>query len=97
LQIRIRIQEGKNEQKNLKEILNFHVFKYCMLSLKIEGFSCTLGVVYGGLGIRKLKILLKKIEIHFPAINFFLILGHNTWIRIRNPEPRAGSGIRIRK
>ena len=59
--------------------------------------KCTLGVVYGGLGIRKLKILLKKIEIHFPAINFCLILGYKTWIWIRNPEPRVGSEIRIRK
>jgi hypothetical protein len=41
-----------------KKIKNFHVFKYWMLSLKIEGFSCTLGVLYGGLGIRKLQILI---------------------------------------
>jgi hypothetical protein len=43
-----------------------------------------------------LEILLMKILIKFPAINFVSILGHNTSIRIRNAEPGAGSGIRIR-
>ncbi len=33
--------------------------------LRAEGFSCSLGVLYGGLGISK------KLEIKFPAINFF--------------------------
>jgi hypothetical protein len=37
--------------------------------LRAEGFSCSLGVLYGGLGIS--KFLIKKIEIKFPAINFF--------------------------
>ncbi len=87
---------GKINRKIVKKIQNFYVSKYWMLSLKIQGFSCTLGVVYGGLGIRKLQILLKKIGIKFLAIYLCLILGHNTWIRIRNPEPVAGSGIRIR-
>jgi hypothetical protein len=40
--------------------------------LRAEGFSCSLGVLYGGLGISKLQFLIKKIEIKFPAINFFL-------------------------
>jgi hypothetical protein len=44
--------------------------------LSAEGFSCGLGVLYGGLGISKLQFLIKKIEIKFPAINFFSILGH---------------------
>ncbi len=39
--------------------------------LKAEGFSCSLGVLYGGLGISKLQFLIKKIEIKFPSINFF--------------------------
>jgi len=67
--IRIR-KEGKNELKNVKKILNFHVFNSWMLSLKSGGFSCTWGVVFGGLGIIKLEILLMKILIKFPAINF---------------------------
>ncbi len=56
--------------------------------LRAEGFSCSLGVLYGGLGISKLQILTKKIEIKFPAINFFSILGHQTL------DPDPGSGIR---
>ncbi len=39
--------------------------------LRAQGFSCSLGVLYGGLGISKLQFLIKKIEIKFPAINFF--------------------------
>jgi hypothetical protein len=39
--------------------------------LRAEGFSCSLGVLYGGLGISKLQFFIKKIEIKFPAINFF--------------------------
>jgi hypothetical protein len=39
--------------------------------LRAEGFSSSLGVLYGGLGISKLQFLFKKIEIKFPAVNFF--------------------------
>jgi hypothetical protein len=39
--------------------------------LRAEGFSCSFSVLYGGLGISKLQFLIKKIEIKFPAINFF--------------------------
>ncbi len=39
--------------------------------LRAEGFSCSLGVLCGGLGISKLQFLIKKIEIKFLAINFF--------------------------
>ncbi len=38
--------------------------------LRAEGFSCSLGVLYRGLGISKLQFWIKKIEIKFPAINF---------------------------
>jgi hypothetical protein len=58
--------------------------------LSAEGFSCSLGVLYGGLGISKLQFLIKKIEIKFPAINFFLILGHQTL----DPDPESGSASR---
>jgi hypothetical protein len=34
--------------------------------------------------------LIKKIEIKFPAINFFTILGH----QILDPDPESGSAIR---
>jgi hypothetical protein len=52
--------------------------------LRAEGFSCSLGVLYGGLGISKLQFLIKKIKIKFPAINFFSILGHQT----QDPDPQ---------
>ncbi len=56
--------------------------------LSAEGFTCSLGVLYGGLGISELQFLIKKIEIKIPAINFFSILGHQTL------DPDPGSGIR---
>jgi hypothetical protein len=31
-----------------------------VLFLRAEGFSCSLGVLYGGLGISKLQFLIKK-------------------------------------
>jgi hypothetical protein len=82
----IRIQEGKNDPQKYKKVHNFHVFKYWMFSFGAEGFSCSLGILYGGLGISKLPFLIKKIEIKFPAINFS-ILGHQT------PDPESGSAI----
>ena len=36
----------------------------------LEGFSCSLGVLYGGLGISKLQFLIKKIKQICPAVNF---------------------------
>ena len=59
----------------------------CSLS-RAEGFTCSLGV----LGISKLQFLIKKIEIKFPAINFFQFEVIKPWIRIRDPE--SGSAIR---
>ncbi len=64
--------------------------------LRAEGFSCSLGVLYGGLGISKLQFLIKKIEIKFPAINFFQFQVIKPWIRVRDPGPGSGSGIRVR-
>ncbi len=58
--------------------------------LRAEGFSCSLGVLYGGLGISKLQFLIMKIENKFPAIIFFSILGHQTL----DLDPGSGSGIR---
>ncbi len=56
--------------------------------LRAEGFSCSLGVLYGGLGISKLQFLIKKISIKFPAIDFFKYLVLKPGIRIRNPDPQ---------
>ena len=55
---------------------------------RAEGFSCSLGVLYGGLGISKLQFLIKKLKIKFPAVNFFQFWVTKPWIRIRNPDPQ---------
>ncbi len=60
--------------------------------MRAEGFSCSLGVLYGGQGIGKLQFLIKKIKIKFLVVSFFLILDHQTL----DPDPGSGSGIRIR-
>ncbi len=61
--------------------------------LRAEGFSCSLGVLYGGLGISKFQFLIKKIEIKFPTKIFFFNFrssnpGSGSWIRIRNQDPQ---------
>jgi hypothetical protein len=58
--------------------------------LRAEAFSCSLGVLYGGLGISKLEFLIKKTKIKFPAVFFSSILGHQTL----DPDPGSGSGSR---
>jgi hypothetical protein len=56
--------------------------------MRAEGFSCSLGVLCGGLGISKLQFL------QFPAVILFTILGHQTL----DPDPGSrGSGSAIRK
>jgi hypothetical protein len=69
--IRIRIQEGKMTHKNRKKSRIFMFLSTGCSFLRAEGFSCSLGVLYRGLGISKLQFLIKKIEIKFTAINFF--------------------------
>jgi hypothetical protein len=54
--------------KNRKK---FKIFMFLSTGCWAEGFSCSLGVLYGGLGKSKLQFLIKKIESKFPAINFF--------------------------
>ena len=39
--------------------------------LRAKGFSCSLGVLYGGLGIGKLQFLIKKIKIKFLVVSIF--------------------------
>ncbi len=54
--------------------------------LRAEGFSCSLDVLYGGLGISKLQFFIKKNKNLFKAVNFFKFLIMKTlypdWIRI---------------
>jgi hypothetical protein len=74
--------------KNIKKSRIFMLISTGCTLLRAEGFSCSLDVLYGGRGISKLQFLIKEIEIKFPAINFFPILGHQT------PDPESGSAIR---
>jgi hypothetical protein len=77
--------------KNRKKSRIFMFLSTGCSLLRAEGFSCSLGVLYGGLGISKLQLLIKKIEIKFPAINFSSsILGHQTL----DPDLESGSAIR---
>jgi hypothetical protein len=79
--------------KNRKKSRTFMFLSTGCSLFRFEGFSCSLGVLYGGLGLSKLQFLIKKTEIKFPAINFFSILGHQTLEP--DPGPGSGSGIRI--
>ncbi len=57
--------------KNRKKCRIFMFLSTGCSLLRAEGFSCSLGVLYEGLGISKLQFLIKKIEVKFPA-NIFL-------------------------
>ena len=64
---------AKMTNKNWKKYRIFMFWSARCSLLRAEGFSCSLGVLYGGLGISKLQflILIKKIKIKFPAVKFF--------------------------
>jgi hypothetical protein len=56
-------RRAKMTHKNRK---NYRIFMFCSAGcslLRAEGFSCSLGVLYGGLGISKWQVLIKKIKI----------------------------------
>jgi hypothetical protein len=56
--------------------------------VRAEGFSCCLGVLYGGLGISKLQFLIKKIEIEFPVKIFFNFRSSNPGSeKMLDPDP----------
>jgi hypothetical protein len=89
-------RRAKMTHKNIKKSRIFMFLSTGCSLLRAEGFSCSLGVLYGGLGISKLQFLINKIEIKFPAINFFQFKVIKPRIRIRDPNPGSGPGIRIR-
>ncbi len=75
--------------KNRKKSRIFMFLSAGCSLLRAEGFSCSLGVLYGGLGINKLQFLIKEIEIKFPAtVQIFF--------NFKSSNPGSGSGIRIR-
>ena len=53
--------------------------------MRAEGFSCSLGILYDGLGISKLQFLIKKIKI---KCKFFSIIGHQTLDPDPDPDPQ---------
>jgi hypothetical protein len=55
--------------KNRKKSRIFMFLSTGCSLLRAEGFSYSLGVLYGGVGISKLLFLIKKIESKFPATN----------------------------
>jgi hypothetical protein len=44
--------------KKMEKVKKFHVFMCKIFFLRAEGFSCSLDVLYGGLGISKLQLLI---------------------------------------
>jgi hypothetical protein len=58
---RIRIQEGKNDPLK-KKWRNFMFWSAECSLLRPQGFSCRLGLLYGGLGIWWLQFLIKNYE-----------------------------------
>jgi hypothetical protein len=64
-------RRAKMTNKNRKKAGIFMFLSTGCSLLRAEGFSWSLGVLYGGLGLIKLQFLIKKIETKFPAINLF--------------------------
>jgi hypothetical protein len=58
-------------QKNRKKDRIFICLSPGCSLVRAEGFSCSLGVLYGGLGIGKLQFLIKKIKVKFLVVSFF--------------------------
>jgi hypothetical protein len=57
--------------------------------LGAEGFSCSLCVLYGGLGITKLQNLIKKISL-FSDVNFFQLKVIKTQDSELDPDRQLG-------
>jgi hypothetical protein len=74
----------KMTHKNRKKWINFIFWSAGCSLLRAKGFSCSLTILYGGLGISKLQFLIKKRRKDFSAVffstNFCL---SKPWIRIR--------------
>ena len=77
-------RRAKMTHKNRKKYKIFMFWSAGCFLLRVEGFSCSLGVLYGGLWISKLQFLTKEIKIKFPAVNFF---------NFRSSNPGSGSAI----
>ncbi len=76
-------RRAKLTHKNRKKYRIFMFWSAGCSFLRAEDFFCSLGVLYGGLGISKLQFLIKKIKIKISCCKLFSTLGHQTRIRIR--------------
>ncbi len=74
--------ERQHYPQIFKKVKKCHVLKCWMFSFEGEGVSCSLDVLYGGLGISKLQFMIKKIFKKFPAVIFFNFWSSKPWIRI---------------
>jgi hypothetical protein len=82
--------------KNRRKLRDFMFLIAGCFLLRAEGFSCSLDVLYGGLGKSILQFLIKKI-LHFFSCNFFLLqfLVIKPWIMIGmkskmlDPDPES--------
>jgi len=77
----IRKQEAEMTHKNIKKSRNMFWSAGCS-PLRAEGFSWSLDVIYGALGISKLLLLIQK-NFFLMAVNFLQFLVIKPWIRIR--------------
>ncbi len=80
--------QSQNDPQKQKKLRNFMFGSAGCSLLRAEGFSCSLDVLYGGLGKSKLKFLNKKIQTFFKAVNFSNFWSSKPWIRIG-----SGSGL----
>jgi hypothetical protein len=87
-------RRGNMIQKNRKKYRIFMFWNAGCSLLRAEGFSCSLGVLYWDLEIRKLQFLIKKIKIKIASCKFFFNFRSSSnpvsgsRIRIRNPHPQ---------
>jgi hypothetical protein len=77
-------KRAKIDQENRKQLINFIFCSAGYSLLRVEGFSCSLDVLYGGLGINKLQFLVKKRkENNFGCFLFFNFWSSQSWFHTR--------------
>jgi hypothetical protein len=89
----IRIQEGKNDPKNIKKLRNFMFWSAGYYLLTAEGLACSLDFPYGGLGISELQLLIKTILKYVLIVFKFLVIKtlemdpDPHWPKMLDPDP----------
>ncbi len=77
--------------KNRKKFINFLFLSAGYFLFRAEGFSCSLDIRYGGLGISKLQFLIKKGFKKISAVFFSSIFGHQNPGSGLDPDPYPDS------